>query len=67
VVLSCLAKTPNERPADAAALAEGLTLAGADDWTQGDARSWWETTFSPAAGERERPAPPPTEFLEVTR
>jgi serine/threonine-protein kinase len=67
VVLRCLAKTPNERPADAAALADGLTLAGADDWTQGDARSWWETTFSPAAGERERPAPPPTEFLEVTR
>jgi hypothetical protein len=67
VVLSCLAKAPNARPADATALVDALTRAGADGWTQGDARDWWETTFSPAAGEPERTAAPPTEFLEVTR
>ncbi len=65
-ILSCLAKAPGDRPVDAAALAEALTRAGADDWTQADARGWWNTTFSPAA-ERDRTAAPPTAFLEVTR
>jgi hypothetical protein len=65
-ILSCLAKAPKDRPVDAAALAETLTRAGADDWTQADARNWWDTTFTPAA-ERQRPPAPPSAFLEVTR
>jgi serine/threonine-protein kinase len=64
VILSCLAKAPGARPADAATLAEALTCAGADDWTQGDARQWWETTFTPKPSSDQRVAPP-TEFLEV--
>jgi serine/threonine-protein kinase len=64
VILSCLAKAPGARPADAGSLAEALTLAGADDWTQSDARRWWETTFTPKPSSDLRVAPP-TEFLEV--
>ena len=45
-------------------LADALTLAGADDWTQGDAKRWWETTFTPRPTSDRRTAPP-TEFLEV--
>jgi hypothetical protein len=64
VILSCLAKAPGARPADAATLAEALTLAGANDWTQSDAKRWWETTFTPKPSSERRVAPP-TEFLEV--
>ena len=64
VILGCLAKAPGARPADAATLADSLTLAGADDWTQRDAKRWWETTFNPTATSDRRTAPP-TEFLEV--
>jgi eukaryotic-like serine/threonine-protein kinase len=64
VILSCLAKAPDARPADAATLAESLTRAGANDWTQDDARAWWETTFTPKPSTDLRVAPP-TEFLEV--
>ena len=63
LVLDCLAKNPEDRPPDASALGDRLTAAGADQWTQHDARQWWETTFTPAAGERLMA--PPTEFLEV--
>jgi serine/threonine-protein kinase len=64
VILSCLAKAPAARPADAEALEEALILAGADEWTQSDARRWWETTFTPKPLANLR-IPPPTEFLEV--
>ncbi len=64
VILGCLAKEPGARPADAVTLAEALTLAGADDWTQDEARVWWETTFTPKPNPDPRVAPP-TEFLEV--
>jgi serine/threonine-protein kinase len=63
-ILSCLAKAPGARPADAATLADALTLAGADDWTQSDAKRWWETTFTPKPSSDPQVAPP-TEFLEV--
>jgi len=62
-ILSCLAKAPGGRPADATTLAEALTLAGADDWTQGDAKRWWESTFTPKPSDPR--VAPPTEFLEV--
>ena len=63
-ILACLAKAPGARPADAATLADLLTAAGADDWTQGDARIWWESTFTPRTF-ADPSALPPTEFLEV--
>jgi serine/threonine-protein kinase len=66
VILACLAKAPDARPAGASTLAEALTGAGADDWTQTDARRWWETTFTPIPDSEPRLAPP-TEFLEVAR
>jgi eukaryotic-like serine/threonine-protein kinase len=65
VILGCLAKAPGGRPADATTLAEALTLAGADDWTQGDAKRWWETTFTPKPSDSDSRIAPPTEFLEV--
>jgi eukaryotic-like serine/threonine-protein kinase len=44
VILSCLAKNPQERPADAGALFDQLEdgWKGAL-WTQREARAWWET------------------------
>jgi hypothetical protein len=65
LVLRCLAKRAADRPPDAAALAEALCGAGADEWTQDDARRWWETTFTPAPA-AERPAGSATTMLEVT-
>jgi serine/threonine-protein kinase len=66
-IMSCLAKAPDARPADATVLVEALTCAGANDWTQVDARSWWETTFSPAPSDPADRAAPPSAFLEVAR
>ncbi len=63
LVLDCLAKNPDDRPPDAAALGRGLSAAGADQWTQDDARHWWETTFTPSGGGPVMA--PPTEFLEI--
>jgi hypothetical protein len=54
VVLSCLAKDPDDRPRDAATLARQLTeLSVAYPWTTGDARAWWEKRGATFAG---RPA-----------
>ncbi len=42
VVLRCLAKRPDERPADAQALADALAAcADAGSWTSERARAWW--------------------------
>ena len=64
VILGCLAKAPDARPAGALALADSLTQAGADDWRQSDARHWWETTFTPRSSDAV-PTAPATEFVEV--
>jgi serine/threonine protein kinase len=64
ILMQCLAKDPADRPPDAATLAEALRAAGADEWTQTDARRWWETSFTPETGARRRPLPP-TAMLEV--
>ncbi|MDQ3037842.1 MAG: serine/threonine protein kinase [Myxococcota bacterium] len=41
LVLACLAKTPAERPASAAALADALASCGAAAWSRDDAARWW--------------------------
>ncbi|MEE9125972.1 MAG: serine/threonine protein kinase, partial [Planctomycetota bacterium] len=43
VIMSCLEKSPADRPASAADLAQALAACDrAGDWTQADARRWWE-------------------------
>lgn len=43
LVLACLAKAPQGRPATAEALAQRLDeLAGVPAWTTSDARAWWD-------------------------
>ena len=43
IILSCLAKTPDERPDDAAALRESLLACrDAGAWSQQQAREWWQ-------------------------
>jgi eukaryotic-like serine/threonine-protein kinase len=64
LLMHCLAKDPADRPPDAAAVAEALGAAGADDWTQADARRWWETTFTSPRVADQRTEPSPT-LLEV--
>ena len=64
LLMRCLAKDPADRPPTATILASALTEAGADDWTQSDARRWWEATFTPAPPRGPRHQPP-TELLEV--
>jgi tRNA A-37 threonylcarbamoyl transferase component Bud32 len=64
LLMHCVAKNPADRPAGAAALAEALGAAGADQWTQREAVQWWETTFTSATGGERRTEPSPT-LLEV--
>jgi serine/threonine-protein kinase len=44
VVLSCLAKRPEERPQSAADLDSQLAALDVEPWTQADARRWWTST-----------------------
>ena len=45
LVLSCLAKDPDERPPSAEWLAARLVeCETAEDWTSARARTWWETS-----------------------
>ncbi|HSO32622.1 MAG TPA: serine/threonine-protein kinase [Labilithrix sp.] len=53
VVLACLAKKPEDRPADAAELAARLRACNVDAWTRDDARDFW------ARPEAKRTAPRP--------
>jgi serine/threonine-protein kinase len=64
LLMHCLAKNPADRPPDAAGLAEALGTAGADEWTQADARRWWESSFT-SARIGEQPAAPSPSLLEV--
>ncbi len=64
LLMHCVAKSPADRPPGAAWLAEALGAVGADAWTQADARTWWESTFTSAAAAEERARPSPT-LLEV--
>ena len=51
VVLACLAKRPEDRPASAAELNRMLAETGVEPWTEADARAWWagRLEFHPAA------------------
>jgi serine/threonine-protein kinase len=54
VILSCLAKKPEDRPADANALADALAAcACASDWSAQEARTWWSENWT----EKSRPKP----------
>jgi len=61
LLLRSLAKSPDDRPPDAIAMAETLGAAGADEWIQGEARQWWETTFTPV----QPPAPRADRTVEL--
>ena len=64
IVLACVAKSPDDRPADANALREQLAQLGlAEQWTRARAQRWWDAhrpqTLEPCAvceGEQVRPA-----------
>ncbi len=42
VILACLHKDPDARPADAAALSDRLAAVPVPAWSQHDARRWWQ-------------------------
>jgi eukaryotic-like serine/threonine-protein kinase len=42
VLMRCLEKSPGQRYATATALAEALLACGVGEWTQADARGWWQ-------------------------
>ena len=48
IILACLEKDPDRRPASADVLSEALTASGTDvAWTTERAREWWESHRSP--------------------
>lgn len=49
LVLQCLARTPEDRPASAAALREALAAIDVPAWTEDQAREWW-TINNPRGG-----------------
>jgi hypothetical protein len=59
LVLACLHKDPNRRPADADELFRRLNACGATGWEHDDARRWWQAHLphlaapAPASGWRE--------------
>jgi serine/threonine-protein kinase len=50
LVLACLRKNPDERPADAGELLRRLSGCDPGTWDQGSAQSWWERHMPSAAG-----------------
>jgi hypothetical protein len=54
LILRCLAKEPDDRPSDGAALADELEQLDLPGWTLTDARAWWQEhpSTETAAGDR---------------
>ena len=52
VILSCLAKTPEGRPASAAALERQLASLDVDPWTEERAAEWWQRSTGGVSVER---------------
>ena len=59
IVLSCLAKKPEDRPHSAAALDQQLAAAAVEPWSDADARQWW-ASVQPSSGDLEGSADMPT-------
>ena len=62
VIMACLAKAPDDRPADALAVSKALTACG-DMWTDEDAADWWESQDRSGPGDEpdeSQPDLPPT-------
>ncbi len=49
LIMSCLEKRPKDRPQSASQLAKGLQHMSLGEWTNDDARGWWERERSHAA------------------
>lgn len=72
VLLSCLAKDPEERPATARLLAASLAAcADADTWTENNAQEWWDERGEPvkrasrAPGSSSSAADSPQDTLDI--
>ena len=50
LILTCLAKKPEDRPQSAAALDRLLATVDIQPWTDVDARQWWETSGALSEG-----------------
>ena len=62
LVLACLRKNPEERPADAGDVLRRLSRCDTDGWDQPSAQSWWERHMPNSAG----PALPALNFNETS-
>ncbi|MEQ9497173.1 MAG: serine/threonine-protein kinase [Deltaproteobacteria bacterium] len=68
LVLACLAKAPEDRPADAAAFLAALgAMSCSGQWTYDDAESWWASHASIVAERRGRPATMSSRTIAVDR
>jgi serine/threonine-protein kinase len=52
IVLHCLAKRPDDRPASAAALAEALAACSTPHWTRVETDAWWQRNLPPTSSLR---------------
>jgi len=52
IIMQCLAKQPDERPATAAELARALAACDAPVWTEEAAAAWWERHLPPTSSLR---------------
>ena len=67
LILRCLAKAADERPASAAAMADEIRATGlAEGWTTAGARRWWSDHLADRIGvQRPRTAPRRTQSLSA--
>jgi eukaryotic-like serine/threonine-protein kinase len=49
IVMHCLGKRPDDRPASAAALAEALAACSTAHWTPAEADAWWQRHLPPTS------------------